>query len=393
MKTCLGIAIAVMFGFVGHAAAQAQESSTIQRPVRQQDIDRLKRQIDDEAGSHVEAIFDYHSETGDLNNRLNSFRYGGRLNVKFGSASAFQFTGTRTNYLAIDNIFNRQGTNFTAGVQTKLAEYLGGHFEAGVTRFTDTSTVNAHGSVTYSPSDNTRFYVQGSRSNVEESLLSTSGIRPVAGPFAGQLVGRVMENRFVVGGSSRLDLGIDVFGEGGVGTRQGSNVPSNFFKTIGGGAGYGILTRPDGEPLALLRGAYEFNYFSFNEDRSGFGGASLLTRRGVPIASARIGSDAISPTPGISNAGVGGYFSPENFVSNIARVEAKGGSNESIGYTVSAFIGAQDYTGSTSRLAKGLSATVTAAVTERVSLPVTYVIDNFGPFRQQSLFARLAYRF
>src|SRR5262249_30068269 len=151
-----------------------------------------------------------------------------RLNMRFGSSSAFQFTGTRTNYFPIDNIFNEQGTNFTAGVQTKVLESVEAHIEAGATRFsTDKSTVNAHASVTYKPSDNARLYVAGTRNNVEESLLSTAGIRPIAGPFAGQLVGRVMENRFVVGGSSRLDRGIDVFGEGGAGTREGSNVPSN----------------------------------------------------------------------------------------------------------------------------------------------------------------------
>jgi hypothetical protein len=112
-----------------------------------------------------------------------------------------------------------------------------------------------------------------------------------------------------------------------------------------------------------------------------------LTRGGRPIDPTRIGTD------GISTAATGGYFSPRNFIGNIFRVEAKGGSDDSLSYAVSGFLGSQDYTGSTARLAKGLSATVNVAITERVFLPVTYVMDNFGPFTQQAVYARLGIRF
>jgi cellulose synthase operon protein C len=364
-QTFVAVVVALMFAFSGRSAAQSQDSSGVLRPVRQQEIDRLKRQIDEDTLSGVEVITDYHTETGDVNNRLDWLRYGGKLNLKFGSSSVFQFTGTRTNYMPITDSFAQQGTNFTAGVRSSLSEYLDAHFEAGATRFsTDTTTINALASLTYNPSDKGRVYVTASRNNVEESLLSTTGVRPVGGPFAGQLVGRVMENRFVAGTSLRLDRGIDIFAEGGAGTRAGSNVPSNFFKTMGGGVGYGILSRSDDQPLSLVRAAYELNYFGFDDNRSGFAGAV-----------------------------VGGYFSPSNFVSNVARVEAKGAYGANLSYSASAFLGSQNYTGSPARLAKGLSGTVTMALTERVSLPVTYVIDNFGPFRQQTLLARLAVKF
>src|SRR5262249_27074111 len=170
-------------------------------------------------------------------------------------------------------------------------------------------------------------------------------------------------------------------------------VPSNFFKAVGGGAGYNIVARQDDEPLSLLRAAYEINYFGFEDNRFGFGGASLLTRSGLRIAPTRIGSDGISPTPGITSPGIGGYFSPKNFVSNVVRMEAKGGSEDSLSYRVSGFLGSQNYTGAPGRLANGLSATVSVGITDRISLPVTYLIDNFGPFTQQSLFARLVVRF
>jgi hypothetical protein len=372
----------------------AQENPGLQRPVRQQEIDRLKRQIEQDASSNVEAVVDYHTESGDLNNRLDYLRYGARLNLRWGSSSTIQLAGTRTDYRPISSLYDEQGTNFTAGLHTQVSDSVAAHFEAGATRFSTSATsVNAHASVTYSASDDARVYFAATRTNVEESLLSATGLRPVAGPFAGQLVGRVMENRFVGGGATRLFGIVDVFGAGGAGNRAGSNVPSNFFKTVGGGAGYSIIATPDEEPLSLLRAAYEVNYFGFRQNRLGFGGASLLTRGGSPLAPNRIGSDGMSPDPGLRTAGTGGYFSPENFVSNIARVEAKGGSSDGLSYEVSGFAGFQDYSWSPVRFATGFAGTVSVALTERVSLPVTYLIDNFGPYRQQSVYARLVVRF
>jgi hypothetical protein len=393
MRTFFTLTFAVLFVCIPSIIA-AQESSGPQHPVTQQEIDQLKRQIDQDTHSSVQTITDYHTESGDLNNRLDFVRYGGLLNLKMNSSTTLRLTGTQTNYLPINDVFREHGTNLTAGLQTKVAESIDAHLEGGVTRFsTDTISVNALASIIYNVSDQTHFYVTANRSNVEESLLSTTGIRPVAGPFAGQLVGRVMENRFLIGGSSRLSGAFDVFGEGGAGNRAGSNVPSNFFRTVGGGVGYSILTRPDDDPLNLLRAAYEFNYFGFDDNRFGFGGASLLSRRRAPIIPARIGTDAISPDPGPVNPGVGGYFSPNNFVGNIVRLEARGGSVTGLNYKVSGFVGAQNYTGAPGHSVEGFSGTVTIGITERVSLPVTYFIDNFGPFTQQSLYVKVVYRF
>src|SRR5215831_17999790 len=234
MRTFFTLTLAVLFVCMPSLLV-AQQSPGPQHPVSQQEIDQLKRQIDQDTHSSVQSITDYHTESGDLNNRLDSIRYGGLLNLKLSSSTAFRLTGTQTNYLPISDVFREHGTNLTAGLQTKVTESIDAHVEGGVTRFsTDTASINALASIVYNASDQTHFYATASRTNVEESLLSTTGIRPVTGPFAGQLVGRVMENRFVVGGSSRLSGAFDVFGEGGAGNRAGSNVPSNFFRTVGG---------------------------------------------------------------------------------------------------------------------------------------------------------------
>src|SRR5215831_4846696 len=267
----------VMFVCSVSAVAQVQQDSGIERPVTQREIDDLKRQILNDTDSSVEAIGDYHHETGDLNNQLDFTRYGGRITLKSASAAGVYLTGTRSDYMPLSSTFNQWGVNLTAGIFSRLSEQTEIRAEAGATRFsTDTWTWNGAASVHLKLSDRTGFYLTGTRDNVLESLLSTTGLRPVAGPFAGQLVGRVMENRVVFGGSSKLPADFDVFGEGGVGTRSGSNVPSNFFQMLGGGLGYTVLSGNSGDPLNLVHAGYELHYFGFADNRFGFGGASLL---------------------------------------------------------------------------------------------------------------------
>jgi hypothetical protein len=412
------IAMTAVLIIVAAATGTAQEnSSTNQNTVNQQDIDRLKQLVQDDMRSSAEGIFDYHRESGDLNNRLDYIRYGGKLNLRLGESSTFEFRGTRTNYTPRSKIFEQQGTNFTAGIQAKLSDSVSTLLEAGATRFTtDKTTVNGYGSLTYRPTDNGRIYVIGQRSNVEESLLSATGVRPEIGPFAGKLVGVVMQNRFAFGGSSDLPHRFDVWGEGGLGTREGNFVGSNFFKSFDGAVGYGIVTHPDG-PLTLLRLAYEFGYSGYDNNRLGFTYVSLQTSNGSPVDSKRLGGDGPAtptPAPGTGGdvipgnpaatfAGVGGYFSPHKFISNVARIEAKGGSADKFSYEVSGFFGVQDYTFTpctpTSDLscsrphARGVSGTASIPISSRVFLPITYIYDNYGPFNQQTLYARLAVRF
>src|SRR5215472_1049480 len=102
MKTLFAFTGAMVL-YLSCSLALAQDSSGTQRPVTQQEIDRLKRQIDEDTRTSAEGIIAYHSESGDLNNRLDFVRYGGRLNFKPGSSTAFQLTGTRTNYFPVND--------------------------------------------------------------------------------------------------------------------------------------------------------------------------------------------------------------------------------------------------------------------------------------------------
>ena len=373
---------------------QSSDNPGIHRPVSSQEIDQLKRQIYEDTQSNVELIVDYHTETGDLNNRLDFWRYGARANFKWRPNAQLYFSGVHTPYTTRDNVLNEWGTNFTVGLQGKLSEHVSSQLEVGGTRFsTDTTTVNALGSIDFKPSEKSNFHITASRSNVEESLLSVAGIRPQNGPFAGTLVGRVMDNRVVFGGYSKLPARFDLFGEGGLGIREGSHIESNFFQQASGGLGYNLIATSQDEPLSLFRASYSVNYFGFNKNLFGFGGASLLSEGGMPIPLSDLGSDGISPSSSFVEPGVGGYFSPRRFLSNIFRVDLQGRPNRNVEYRLAGFVGSQDYTGSSIRRASGLSGSLIFRLSDRFSVPVTYLVDNFGPFTQQTLFARLVVRF
>lgn len=399
MRTIANAGTLVLFLFAsltafGEPTDKGDSQSGIHRPVTSQEIEQLKRQISDDTQSNVELLADYHTESGDLNNRLDFWRFGVRANYRKSSGSLFYFSGTHTPYMTRDSVLDAWGTNFTVGVKGKLSEQVSTQIEAGGTRFSsNTNTINAMGSLNIKPTEQSNLYITGSRSNIEESMLSAVGLRPSSGPFAGELVGRVMDNRVVFGGQSRLIGNLDMFGEAGVGNREGSNVDSNFFRLVSGGIGYNLVATAQEEALSLFRVSYSVNYYGFDEDRLGFGGASLLTSAGRPISPALLGSDGISPFPGAAAPGIGGYFSPERYISNLIRIDLQGRPDRNVSYRLSGFAGSQNYTGSSTRQASGFSANVTFRLNDRFSLPVAYLIDNFGPFRQQSAFVRLVVKF
>jgi len=387
-----GICLILMAGSC--AAQVATTDPSINGPVNQTDVERLKQEIAEEDRSSVAPISEYHSESGDLNNRLDYWRWGGRMDVKVGAGSALFFSSTRSQYMTSSRFYDGAGTNFTAGLTTHLSDTTTGRLEGGATQFnTGSTTINAAGGVTFNPLPKASLYLKGSRSNVEESLLSATGLRPVTGPFAGRLVGQVMDNRGVAGGSYTLFTNFDVVGEGGFGIRTGSNVEPNPFRMARAGAGYNLLTEPaDQEGMTLVRVGYEMNYFGFDKDLFGFGGASLETSGGLPVAPALLGSDMTSPVATPGNAGLGGYFSPQFYLSNTARLEVRGNDGR-LHYVLAGFAGAQTYTGTGNRLVAGASGTLRLALGNNLSLPITYVVDNYGPFTEQSVQVRLLVKF
>lgn len=389
------LALFVAFGIARSLGQSSTDDPSINRPVSQAELDKLKLEIEDDSQSSLEAIGVYHNESGDLNNRLDFWRYGGRLNFRLSSAASVFVSGTRTQYMTLASIFSGAGTNFSAGYKGQISERTQLQLEGGATHFnTASTTINALAGLNFKPSDQTTIYLTGTRSNVEESLLSATGLRPVVGPFAGHLVGLVMDNRVTGGISQKLPHSFDAFAEGGFGNRTGSSIESNFFRDARAGLGYDVVTNSaDENGVTLVRASYQLNYFGFDKNLFGYGGASLLTAGGRPIAPAALGGDNISPSGTFAQGAVGGYFSPQYFVSHVGRFDLQGNTDSGLRYSISAFAGSQSYTGSDARAVGGVSATVEVPFGEKLSLPITYARDNFGPFTQQYVLGRLVIKF
>jgi cellulose synthase operon protein C len=394
LRTAQRGGVVLLLGLMCASIAAAQtDRDPLHQPVTAAEIERLKRQITRDSRSNLEVISGLHTESGDFDNRLDFRRYGGRLNLKFGSGSTLSASLVRTNYLPRIDAFDAQSTSVTVGLTTALSDSTVAQFELGTIWFSsDASTVTAMGTVNFDVSERTTVHIGGSRTNVEESLLSATGLHPSRGPFAGRLAGRVMDNRVIVGMTHRLPYQTDVFGEGAFGNREGNSIDSNAFRDAHGGAGINLIAASDG-PVTLLRASYHCTYFGFGANRLGFGGVSMQNRRGDPISPTVLGSDGLSPFPSATRPGIGGYFSPGYFVSNVGRLDVHGVVHPDIAYRLGGFIGIQRYAGAPNRPVTGLSATAEFVLSKRYSVPISFHTDNSGPFRQQSTLANLRIAF
>jgi hypothetical protein len=370
--------------------AQIDRDPSIYRPVSPDEIERLRRKIAEETRSSIELHGDYHYESGDLNNRLDYFRGGARGIYRMTSRTRLYLSAVETRYLTQDDSYDGWGTNVTLGFAGAISDSVRIQAELGGTYFsTDTTSINGLASIGFAPTDTINLYLTASRTNVEESLLSATGLRPKTGPFAGDLVGQVMDTRGVAGFTVKLPYKLDALAEGGYGVRDGSHVGSNSFGLARGVLGYEVIGGTEDKPLSFLRVSYQLNYFGFEDDRSGFGGASLLTADGHTIHPNLLGSDGIPPNPSSGNPGVGGYFSPQFYISNTIRADLAGRLSEPLTYRVSGFVGTQNYTDSSTQGVVGFSILVDYAFNDRFSMPVSFAFDNLGPYNQLALAVKL----
>jgi hypothetical protein len=364
------------------------------RPVTAEEIARLRREIEHETRSSVELLFDEHGESGDVNNELSFLRYGVRLNLKRGSDTTFHLSFRDTPYRMQGNLIKESGLSFALGARAKKSERVEYQWELGGTRFSnDAWDVTGLLSVAVQASDKLRYTIGASRSSVEESLLSATGLLPSQGPFAGQRVGTVSDNRASLGLSWQLPAQFDLVGGAALGARTGSHVGTNAFGRVGGGPGWNAVARSPENPLSLLRLGGWLEYFSFADDRLGYGGASWIDLEGQPVAPAALGSDGISPEPSATNPGVGGYFSPARFFGATLRLAIRGRPSPSVEYSLSGSLGTQSFTGSDQKRAAGVAASLTLNRGGRLSLPLSFQWDDYGPFKQHLFQARLVLLF
>ncbi|HSD27881.1 MAG TPA: hypothetical protein VLL75_11305, partial [Vicinamibacteria bacterium] len=191
-------ALALLLAAASAARAQpkpAGPKDQAPKPVSSEEIERLRREIESESRSSLELLFDGHTETGGLNDKLQFLRFGARLNLERGSTT-WRLTARHTPYTTEDDVVQESGTSLSLGARGRRSERVDYEWELGAVRFS-TERWDGTGLVklTVRSSDRLRYSVGASRVLVEESMLSAVGLHPVVGPFAGERVGAVTDNR------------------------------------------------------------------------------------------------------------------------------------------------------------------------------------------------------
>lgn len=249
-------------------------------------------------------------------------------------------TGTTTQYANLNNIVYTQGNLGMLGLEGKPFNKLSFKTAAGVDAFSNNGfIILGNGTIKYTPNDFMSVTTGYIRSLDEiDSYMSAAGVVPTVGPFANQLVGRIIDNKYLTSFAFKLPHKMYAYAGFNVGNKYGSNSPSNFYKELPAGLGKVMYSAPEDRPINQVLLGYDFYYTGYNRDQSGFGGANL--------SYSPIGSDGGSPTSFDGNPGVGGYFSPTLFVANKFPVTVKGSFKQTkLKYVLSAFVGSQSIQG------------------------------------------------
>lgn len=306
-------------------------------------------------------------------------------------------------YGNITNLVSTTALINTVGFESQMTDHLNVRGSFGVEAFSNGPAIFLGSALArYAPNDFMTWTSGYVRSLDEiDSYMSAAGVVPSVGPFANQLVGRIIDNKYVLFNIG-LKLPHKAYAYGGmnVGNKYGSNSPSNFYREIMWGLGKILYSGAETKPVNQAILGYDFYYTGYNYDRSGFGGANLDF--------SPIGSDGQDPNPQSGFPGTGGYFSPTFFLANKFPVTFKGTFRESkLKYVLSAFIGTQTIQGQIGILGPtpggqsefrttpyfGYSVGLRYNEKGRVSVAFDYIFNNYMSVAQHLLRTSLLVRF
>lgn len=366
----------------------------------------LKGEILMQTKPAIEPIYDFYYMNPN-NGNVNAGKYqkaGGNLYYYVKPNLRVVASGNATEYRNLNNIVSTMGMLGSIGLEGKPTNHLSFKSAIGYDAFNDNGQNNlilGNAVAKYSPNDVVTFTGGYIRSLDEiDSYMSAAGVVPVVGPFANQLVGRIVDNKYVMAVSLKLPKKFYFYGGMNVGNKYGSFSPSNFYREIPWGFGKVIYSAKENRPINQALLGYDFYYTGYNYDRSGFGGANLSF---TPV-----GSDGTSPSPTSGFPGVGGYFSPTFFIANKVPITIKGTFKETkLKYILSAFIGTQTIEGQiglvgptgggpsniTTTPYYGYSAGLTYNEKGRVSWGIYYTFNNYMTVAQHLLRGSLLIRF
>lgn len=297
-------------------------------------------------------------------------------------------TASTTEYRNVTDIVGTRGTVLSGGVEGRFTDHLGFEGSAGYEFFSndvDQNIVLAKALLKWYPNDIVTWTGGYIRSLDEiDSYMSAAGVVPTVGPFAGQLVGRIIDNKFISNFAFKLPYKFYAYAGFSLGYKYGSNSPPNPYSEIPAGFGKVIYSGKEASPINQILVGYDCYYTAYSVDRSGFGGANLLFNP--------VGSDGGNPEPTPGTPGVGGYFSPTFFLANKFPLTIKGTFRETkLKYVLSGFVGLQTIQGQIGLLGNnnlipgtivsypyfGYSIGVRYNEKGRVSLGLDYIFNNY----------------
>lgn len=341
------------------------------------------------------------------NGNLNAGKYqkaGGNLYYYVKPNLRVVASGNATQYSNLNNIVSTIANYGSIGLEGKPTNHLSFRSAIGYDAFNDDGANNlilGHAVAKYSPNDVVTFTGGYIRSLDEiDSYMSAAGVVPAVGPFANQLVGRIVDNKYIMAAAFKLSKKFYAYGGMNVGNKYGSNSASNFYKEIPAGFGKVVYSAKEEKHINQALIGYDFYYTGYNEDMSGFGGANLNF--------SPIGSDGQTVVPFGGFPGTGGYFSPVFFIANKIPITIKGSFRESkLKYVASAFVGTQSIEGQiglvgptgegphhvTTTLYYGYSLGLRYNEKGRISWGVDYIFNNYMTVAQHLLKASLLIRF
>lgn len=369
----------------------------------QENAKTLRAEIKMQIRPAVEPFFDLYHMSGNAN-AGKYFKMGGngyyyvKPNIRLtGNASTVE-------YRNVTDIVGTRGTIVMGGVEGKLTDHLGFQGAAGYEFFDNyyaDSIILGKALLKWYPNDVVSWSGGYIRSLDEiDSYMSAAGVVPTTGPFAGQLVGRIIDNKFVSDFAFKLPYKFYAYGGFRLGYKYGNNSPTNTYSEIPAGFGKVFYSGKETNAINQILLGYDCYYTAYGVDRSGFGGANLLY--------SPVGSDGQNPEPTPGTAGVGGYFSPTFFLANKFPITIKGSFKETkLKYAISAFWGLQTIQGQIGLLGLsnltpgtivsyqyfGYSAGLRYNEKGRVSLALDYIFNNYMTVAQHLFKVSMVYRF
>lgn len=311
-------------------------------------------------------------------------------------------TSMAAQYGNITNLVSTTALINTVGLEGQLTDHLGLKTSFGVEPFSNGEAIFLGSAlVKYAPNDYMTWTSGYIRSLDEiDSYMSAAGVVPSVGPFANQLVGRIIDNKYIL-----FNIGLKLphkayaYGSMNIGNKYGNNSASNFYKEMIWGLGKLLYSAAENKPINQAWLGYDFYYTGYNEDMSGFGGANLDF--------SPVGSDGGAITPFGGFPGTGGYFSPTFFIANKFPLTFKGTFRETkLKYILSGFIGTQTIQGQVGLLGPsggpsnivttpyfGYSVGLTYNEKGRIGWGFYYTFNNYMSVAQHLLRANLLVRF